>query len=657
LLGPIFNREALTVPRRPQHYIGRAVYLGLLWVLGLTAWQAVVGWNLTITLYETGRFGPLLFRLAVVVQLVLLIFFAALASAGAIAQEKDRRTFVLLLLTDLTNSEIVFGKLLGALLPIALFLASSVPFLLLITLLGGVAPYQVGQAVLILAATALGAGSLGSLVALWRDKTFQALALTVLLLVLYFCLVRGLPLLTEGTLGPAVPASLDAAQEWFDPFLALDSVQQPPYEGEPAVAPAYGYAGVMFLLTVLLTGFGMMKLRVWNPSGEPVMQREQAEAAPGVPAEHGPEVFGRAVCGRGGGAHSGALAAGVTHAVGADELAAAVAESASEARPGRERRSIHAAPGAVREVGDNPILWREIVTRAYGRRPLLVKLAYLVFFGLVGWYAWALGTAPGERPAFVAAFGLVPVAIISLVLVAAQAATAITSERDTGALDLLLVTDLTPKEFIFGKLGGILYNSKEYILPPLLLVALFAWQGWLATPPPGYEQLRPVRNYEAALCLIGAGLVLTAFTMVLGLHVSLRTPSSRLAILNTLSTIFFLSVGTLVCIYLIIINGRFEYQWTSFLVFTVAGVGGLWWVLNGQRPSGALTLAAWFCPFAVLYTVVNVIVGKPGTPETGDPLMPFLVIAAAFGFTIAAMLIPLISEFDIALGRTTGGGE
>jgi len=36
------------------------------------------------------------------------------------------------------------------------------------------------------------------------------------------------------------------------------------------------------------------------------------------------------------------------------------------------------------------------------------------------------------------------------------------------------------------------------------------------------------------------------------------------AILNTLATVFFLSIGTLICIYLILINGRFEYQWFQF---------------------------------------------------------------------------------------------
>jgi hypothetical protein len=32
-------------------------------------------------------------------------------------------------------------------------------------------------------------------------------------------------------------------------------------------------------------------------------------------------------------------------------------------------------------------------------------------------------------------------------------------------------------------------------------------------------------------------------------------------------------------------------------------------------------------------------------------------MARAFGFTVAAMLVPLVSEFDVALGRTTAGGE
>jgi ABC-type transport system involved in multi-copper enzyme maturation permease subunit len=161
LLGPIFARETLTLPRRARHYMLRAAYLGLLWVLGLTVWQTTVGWSQTATLGDNARFNLLLFQLLTFVQLTLLLFFAALSAAGAITQEKDRRTFVLLLLTDLRNYEIVLGKLFGSLLQILFFLLATIPLLGLTLLLGGVAPAQVAEAMVVLAGTAVAAGSLG----------------------------------------------------------------------------------------------------------------------------------------------------------------------------------------------------------------------------------------------------------------------------------------------------------------------------------------------------------------------------------------------------------------------------------------------------------------------------------------------------------------
>ena len=58
-----------------------------------------------------------------------------------------------------------------------------------------------------------------------------------------------------------------------------------------------------------------------------------------------------------------------------------------------------------------------------------------------------------------------------------------------GALDLLMVTDLSPKEFIYGKLLGILYNTKEYLLPPLLLAGVYAYYQTLAVPPEKMDAL------------------------------------------------------------------------------------------------------------------------------------------------------------------------
>lgn len=601
MLGPIFDREWITLPRNAGHYFTRSLYLGGLWILLMTVWQTIVGWDVTATLGDQARFGLLSFQILTYVQLTLLLFFAALSAASTISQEKDRRTFLLLLITDLYDYEIVLGKLFGSLLPIGLFLLGSVPVFALLSLLGGVHYYQVAGAMLILASTALAAGSLGGLVALWRDKTFQALAMTVLFLVMYLCLVHAVSLLPRITSNVAA-SDVRNWQNALEPFLALGEVVDPPlaenamgiqsreYDG---LAAAFPFTIAMAVISILLNGFGIMMLRVWNPSGEPIMQRETPDGEPTDPDR------------------------------------------------------IHAAPGEARPVWYNPILWREIVTSAYGRRPLLVKTAYFIVLALVGYYALFVT----EARELSAAYGLVPIGILSLLLISAQSVTSITSERDLGSLDLLVITDLTPGEFIFGKIFGILYNTKEYIVPPLVLVVVYAIRGQLGTPPTFG------RNLEGAIALMIAILILVAFTVMLGIHIALRTDNSRVAAISALGTVFFLSVGTIVCIGLILINGRFENQLLSFAGFIVAGIGGLWWVLSAERPSSALNLASAILPIAVFYTITNILVGKPGTNESTDPLIPLIVTGGAFSFALAAMAIPLMSEFDVAIGRISAIGE
>lgn len=615
MLGPIFQRELLTVPRGGNHYVTRAAYLASLWVIAVTAWLAALGWSRPATLGETARFGSMLFWVLTNVQLALFLFFSALTSASAIAKEKDRRTFVLLLMTDMSDAEIVLGKVLGSMLPILVLQLASVPVLMLLLLLGGVGLEQVLQVVLLTAATTFAAGSLGGLVALWRERTFPALALTVLFLVMYLAIGWGLSVLPAWLVGDNLER-VRAVQQIVEPFTALGGVHASLWHEREGVPAAYWFAAAMLGLGVTLNLVGMWKLRVWNPSGEPIMQRERPEDA-------------------------------VDRESGLTEAAVA----------GDKRASAHAAPGAVREVVGNPILWREIATRAYGRRPFLVKLAYLVVLALICYRVLGPVITEGQRGPFLAAVGLMSVGVLSLLLVTAQATTAITSERDTGALDLLLVTDLSAKEFIFGKILGILYNTKEYLLTPLLLAGAYGYYKCLAIPPRGHLELQASMNATAMLCVIAASVVLLAFATVLGIHVALRTPNSQVAIIHTLSTIFFLTVGTLICIALILINRRFEYQWGSFVFFLIAGIGGLWYVLSGDRPTAALSWASWFCPLAVLYSIMTILVGKPGSQESADPIIPALVTSLAFGFAIAAMLVPLLSEFDVAMGRTSGGAD
>src|SRR5690606_11573661 len=102
---------------------------------------------------------------------------------------KDRRTLDLLLMTRMTNAELVLGKLLASMLSVFVLMVAAIPLWMLLALLGGISYDQVVRVVGVTFAAAVVAGSLGSTIALWRERTFQSLALTVLVLV--FWLIGG----------------------------------------------------------------------------------------------------------------------------------------------------------------------------------------------------------------------------------------------------------------------------------------------------------------------------------------------------------------------------------------------------------------------------------------------------------------------------------
>ena len=132
-------------------------------------------------------------------------------------------------------------------------------------------------------------------------------------------------------------------------------------------------------------------------------------------------------------------------------------------------------------------------------------------------------------------------------------------------------------EFILGKLGGVLFNSKELILTPTLFVAWYAVQGVLTA--------------ENFLYVTLGFLTLILFAATLGLHSGLSYAISRTAIANSLGTVFFLFVGIFICMILILqARASFGLQMPSFLVFILGGSLGLWASLTHRNPSPALTL-------------------------------------------------------------------
>lgn len=84
--------------------------------------------------------GPVLFLALALIQSSLILLLGPIFSAGAIAGERERRTYDTLLVTPLTSSGIVFGKVGAAVAFQALLVTSSLPLTAVAYLYGGVGP-------------------------------------------------------------------------------------------------------------------------------------------------------------------------------------------------------------------------------------------------------------------------------------------------------------------------------------------------------------------------------------------------------------------------------------------------------------------------------------------------------------------------------------
>jgi ABC-type transport system involved in multi-copper enzyme maturation permease subunit len=558
MLGAVFEREVQAVPRARGLFVARAVYCGALLGIVATCWLVVTGTQAVTTAGDTARFGATLLRILAPLQLSLAMLAAAMTSTVAVTAEKDRRTLELLLISRLSDGQLVLGKLAGSLLRVLLLLLAAAPVFVIASLFGGVSMPQLARVFVVTAASALVAASVATCIACWKDTTFQSLAITTFALVAWVAAGE----VVAGRFGPAVGAQVSPARAVF-----------------AALAPSGGGTLLPFLAvsaaTILLTNIvAVSRVRAWNTTQE--VRRQSAVED--------------------------------------------TARSPAVKRP-------------ARVVWDNPVLWRETCTRAHGKAMLLVRLAWILLFGAA--VAGIVAEARQARPDGLAvAVAVVPMALASLLAVAAMAVTSITTERDRGALDVLLVTDLEPAEFVWGKLLGVLVAAREIVLLPLLLCGALA-----------VARITTVEN--AVYMALGLALLLF-FAAVLGLHAGLSHTASRRAIAVALGTVAFLFVGVATAMRIMVAFGSsFELQLAPFLAVIVGGAVGLYAALSARNPSPAIGWASALLPSLTFVAITGFL--------QGNALQVFLVAAAAYGFATLAMLVPAIGAFDLLTGRTTTG--
>ncbi|MFM7974557.1 MAG: ABC transporter permease subunit [Pirellula sp.] len=605
MIGPIFQRETAVLPRRPRHFAARVVFLVMVFAIISTTWLLLAGIQPVQNAGDLARFGVLIFQLIAPFQLFVLMFLGALAGVTAVSHEKDRQTLTLLLMTSLSNAEVVLGKIGSGLLLAFNALLSVAPILFLPCLLGGVSLEQSLGAVSITASTIILTCSLGATVAFWREKTFQAIAVTLLSVGIW--IVAG-----EAIRLGAVPGVSPEVATIVSPLRALWQVAQPIASAKEDLAQQAWSLGIwdhpikssmtLLIAAAFLMSLSILKLRVWNPNRE--RRRVSAEysdqAAENIDSSH----------------------EGVTQELGA-------------ARTIKSWKSRDPRP-----MWSNPILWREMRTWAYGKKVLIIRVAYLVLAACVAFGLFQVARSSQgsfadrgyeEQLVAPAVSILAPLMVFSLILINALAVNSVTNERDGGALDLLLVTEITSVDFIFGKILGVLYVMKEMVLIPILLLFIPWFYGGLST--------------ENLIFSIIAMLVMDVFVCMLGIHCGMIYYQSRAAIGTSLGTVFFLFLGVATCMLIMLMfRGSFGRQLAPFLMIILGGGTGLYLAIGNRNPSPAIALTSFLLPFLTFFAITSFILRD-------QELTVFSTVVVSYAFATAAMLIPALSEFEFAFGR------
>ena len=173
LPGPIFAIDVLTTTRRARYYALRAIYGFVLLLVLLTNFYDPFG-RRTYSIHEVAAMAQSFFHAFAIVQVLAVACLAPALVAGTVALERERRTIEYLFATDLTNAEIVLGRLCSRLLLIASMLLVGLPILAIARLFGGIDNSQLLIAFALTMSTAVFVASLSMAISIGTPKARDA---------------------------------------------------------------------------------------------------------------------------------------------------------------------------------------------------------------------------------------------------------------------------------------------------------------------------------------------------------------------------------------------------------------------------------------------------------------------------------------------------
>jgi len=299
-LGPVFIYECLTSSRRWQTYAARSFGVAVLLIA-----MATIAWSHDAiqagrSMGEYAELGEAYFYALIGVELALVMLAAPAATAGAICLDRSRETLAHILATDLSDSEIVLGKLAARILPVLGLVACTWPVLAITSLLGGIDPLALTMAFAVIVAVAVLGCSMALALSVWARKPHEVVLVTYTFWILVMLLSTIWTGLSWSGVVPRPSPWVDVANPFYvalAPYAAPGRVGFWEYLGFFAVTS--GTSGFFTILTVWRmrpvarrtagenrnAGLGRLgRLTRWLPGpsldGNPVLWREWHRSRP-----------------------------------------------------------------------------------------------------------------------------------------------------------------------------------------------------------------------------------------------------------------------------------------------------------------------------------------------------------------------------------------
>ncbi|MCC6950549.1 MAG: ABC transporter permease subunit [Phycisphaerales bacterium] len=453
--GPVFAKEVWMAGRRASTYWIRGGF-----VLGMTALVALVFMayrfddfgTTSQRLQRLQQMAPNLTVTIIWFQYVAIILAAVILASPMICDEKRKGTLSTLLCTPLKAWQILLGKLSAMGVQLLVLALAATPLLLALRLFGGVTAETIAAAAWITISSAALASTLTLLGSVMFKRSPVAAASGLVMFLgsqFMVTLAVGIIATFKQSMSPALLVPMFV----LTPPLMLGVLSADLVGGGgmpiPFKTEAWLIAGTYnWVLACLTFGLATVALRrAMRREGEagagPAPPKRRTKAAPPGAEVAAPPTTADA-------------APGV--------VTAARAPSTSLAH-------------ASRVVGDNPVLWREVRQRSFGK-PLY---AWVLFggIGLIALWIYFQVTAQwrGGWPAGLDLDELGDEAlnyptmalggVITMLLACFTSSQSVSSEKESRTWEVLLATPMTAREIVWGKFVGAL--RRQWIVPAIML--------------------------------------------------------------------------------------------------------------------------------------------------------------------------------------------